>query len=187
MDKSDWRNQFEKRSHEWVQSSGLLLKSKFKLPIFWYFSLNNKLPQHFPLVLFVVRTCQIDKEVSNKVQSQNWPSKDPKVIGCLCFRSKSSLDLPLNKESAVISCFFLLCYCISSNCFHGNYSFLKVENVEIFIYIVSALCNFLLHNAETIWKFSHFLLSKKNSFRGINLRKYSSITEKTGNYSRLLV
>ena len=47
------------------------------------FSLNNKLPQHFPLVLFVVRTCQIDKEVSNKVQSQNWLSKDPKVIGII--------------------------------------------------------------------------------------------------------
>ena len=109
------------------------------------FSLNNKLPQHFPLVLFGIRTCQIDKEVSNKVQSQNWPSKDPKVIGCLCYRSKSSLDLPLNKESAVISCFFLLRYRISSNCFRRNYSFLKVENVEIFIYIVSALCNFLLH------------------------------------------
>ena len=63
---------------------------------------NNKLPWHFPLVLFVARTCQIGREVSNMVQSQNWPPKDPKVIWCLCYGSKHYINLPLNKESAVI-------------------------------------------------------------------------------------
>ena len=103
-----------------------LLTGLFSIPC-------NRLPWHFPLVLFVARTCQIGREVSNMVQSQNWPPKDPKVIWCLCYGSKHYIDLPLNKESAVISCFFLLRYRISSNWFHGNYSFLKVENVEIFI------------------------------------------------------
>ena len=75
-----------------------LLTGLFSIPC-------NKLPWHFPLVLFVARTCQIGREVSNMVQSQNWPPKDPKVIWCLCYGSKHYIDLPLNKESAVIFCF----------------------------------------------------------------------------------
>ena len=41
------------------------------------------------------------------------------------------------------------------NSFHGNYSIYEVKNC---------------HNAETIWKFSHFTLSKKNSYS----RKYGN-------------
>ena len=60
-------------------------------------------------MLFVARTCQIGREVSNMVQSQNWPPKGPKVIWCLCYGSKHYIDLPLNKESAVIFCFLNPC------------------------------------------------------------------------------
>ena len=44
------------------------------------------------------------------------------------------------------------------NSFHGNYSIYKVKNC---------------HNAETILKFPHFPLSKKNSFRRNYKWKYS--------------
>ena len=44
------------------------------------------------------------------------------------------------------------------NSFRSNYSIYEVKNC---------------HNAETIWKFPHFPLSKKNSFNGNYLRKYS--------------
>ena len=47
-------------------------------------------------------------------------------------------------------------YRISANSFRGNYSIYEVKKC---------------HNAETIWKFPHFPLSKKNSFRGNYLRK----------------
>ena len=50
-------------------------------------------------------------------------------------------------------------YRISANSFRGNYSIYEVKNC---------------HNAETIWKFPHFLLSKKNSFRGNYTRKYGT-------------
>jgi hypothetical protein len=43
------------------------------------------------------------------------------------------------------------------NSFRGNYSIYEVKNY---------------HNAETIWKFPHFTLSKKNSFRGNYSRKH---------------
>ena len=44
------------------------------------------------------------------------------------------------------------------NSFPNNYSIHEVKNCQ---------------NAETIWKFPHFPLSKKNSFRGNYMRKYS--------------
>ena len=43
------------------------------------------------------------------------------------------------------------------NSFRGNYSIYEVKNY---------------HNAETIWKFLHFPLSKNNSFHGNYTRKY---------------
>ena len=43
------------------------------------------------------------------------------------------------------------------NSFSSNYSIYEVKNC---------------YNEETIWKFPHFLLSKKNSFRGNYLQKY---------------
>jgi hypothetical protein len=43
------------------------------------------------------------------------------------------------------------------NSFRGNYSIYEVKNC---------------HNAETIWKFPHFQLSKKSTFRGNYTWKY---------------
>ena len=43
--------------------------------------------------------------------------------------------------------------------FRGNYSIYEVKNC---------------HNAETIWKFPHFLLSEKNCFHGNYMRKYGT-------------
>ena len=60
---------------------------------------------------------------------------------------------------------FLLWKICSFNSFRGNYSKYEVKNC---------------HNAETIWKFPHFWLSKKNSFQGNYLQKY-------GMYEKFLV
>ena len=44
----------------------------------------------------------------------------------------------------------------------------------VFPWIISSLEVSHCHNAETIWKFPHFPLSKKNSFRGNYSRKYGT-------------
>ena len=86
----------------------------------------------------------------------------PRIVQILCFLGILLLqnctkwaDIS-TKYHIFANCFFPWILSPLQN-FHNNCSIYEVKN-----------CN----NAETKWKFPHFPLSKKNSFRGNFLRKY---------------
>ena len=76
------------------------------------------------------------------------------------FKFHDRWRIPKFKHTVFLQIVSSLEYFPPFNIFRSNYSIYEVKNC---------------HNVETIWKFQHFLLSKKNNFRRNYSRKYGNL------------